>query len=298
MDALTPPNRRDFESIAITPRVPRAALRSRGLRLTTLGMALACGAAMLTAHAQAVLPGDTAPAAHAMPATPPVPTHSVEMRVEADSAVHAQPATRAMPPVQDIAAPLPPPEPVPEVDPIAELEPGEFIWKPELAPVGDDTVVVVSLPQQLAHVYRNNVRIGVSTVSTGKPGHETPTGVFPILQKREEHYSNLYDNAPMPFMQRLTWDGIALHAGRIPGHPASHGCVRLPKAFAKQLFGATGHGTIVVVADHGSHGEEIVMPGDISPVDPSTGLAWSERRELIAPTVVAQAGGGDPRIQY
>jgi lipoprotein-anchoring transpeptidase ErfK/SrfK len=260
--------------------------------LTALGMALACGAAMLTANAQAVLPGDGAPSAHAMPSQP-MPTHSVEVRVPAADA-HAAPATQAMPPVREVVAP----PPVPEVDPIAELEPGEFIWKPELAPVGDDTVVVVSLPQQLAHVYRNNVRIGVSTVSTGKPGHETPTGVFPILQKRKEHYSNLYDNAPMPFMQRLTWDGVALHAGRIPGYPASHGCVRLPKAFAQKLFGATGHGTIVVVADHASHAQEIVMPGDISPVDPATGLAWSERREMMAPTVVAQVGGGDPRLQH
>ncbi|GAB3737522.1 hypothetical protein GCM10028862_23010 [Luteimonas pelagia] len=294
MDALTPPTRHAFEAIATMPRTPRSALRSRGLRLTALGMALACGAAMLTANAQAVLPADTAPAAHATPSQP-MPTRSVEVRVPSDAA-HATTALQAMPPVQEAVAPVP--APVPEVDPIAMLEPGEFIWTPELAPVGDDTVVVVSLPQQLAHVYRNNVRIGVSTVSTGKPGHETPTGVFPILQKREEHYSNLYDNAPMPFMQRLTWDGVALHAGRIPGHPASHGCVRLPKEFARKLFGATGHGTIVVVADHASHGQDIVMPGDISPVDPATGLAWSERREMIAPTVVAQAGGGDPRIQY
>jgi hypothetical protein len=154
------------------------------------------------------------------------------------------------------------------------LAPGEFRWTPELAADGSDTVVIVSLPEQRAHVYRKGVRIGLSTVSTGKPGKETPTGVFPVLQKRKEHYSNLYDNAPMPHMQRLTWDGIALHGGRIPGHPASNGCVRLPKEFARKLFDATGHGTIVVVADRGSHGPEIVSPGDHSPVDPTTGIAW------------------------
>lgn len=154
------------------------------------------------------------------------------------------------------------------------LAPGEFRWMPELAPNGSDTVVIVSLPEQRAHVYRKGVRIGLSTVSTGKPGHETPTGVFQILQKRKEHYSNLYDGAPMPYMQRLTWDGIALHAGRIPGHPASHGCVRLPKEFARKLFDATGHGTVVVVADYGSHGIEVVNPGEYSPVDPTTGIAW------------------------
>jgi hypothetical protein len=93
------------------------------------------------------------------------------------------------------------------------------------------------------------VLIGVSTVSTGRPGHETPTGVFTILQKRKEHYSNLYNNAPMPFMQRLTWDGIALHAGNLPGHPASHGCIRLPLGFAERLFGVTALGMTVIVTD-------------------------------------------------
>lgn len=155
------------------------------------------------------------------------------------------------------------------------LAPGEFRWTPELAPTGSDTVVIVSIPEQRAHVYRNGVRIGLSTVSTGKSGKETPTGVFPILQKRKEHYSNLYDNAPMPYMQRLTWDGIALHGGKIPGYPASNGCVRLPKAFARKLFEATGHGTIVVVADHASHGAEVVSPGERSPVDPVTGIAYA-----------------------
>jgi lipoprotein-anchoring transpeptidase ErfK/SrfK len=93
--------------------------------------------------------------------------------------------------------------------------------------------VIITLPRQLAFVYRNGVLIGVSTVSSGTKGHATPTGVFTVLQKKVEHYSNLYNAAPMPYMQRLTWDGIAMHAGNLPGYPASHGCVRLPKAFAK-----------------------------------------------------------------
>ena len=92
---------------------------------------------------------------------------------------------------------------------------------------------MVSIPQQRAYVYRGGTLIGVTTVSTGRPGHDTPTGRFEILEKRREHFSNLYNNAPMPFMQRLTWDGIALHAGQIPGRPASHGCVRLPLEFAR-----------------------------------------------------------------
>ena len=115
------------------------------------------------------------------------------------------------------------------------LRPGQFTWTPELAPQGP-VAVIVSLPEQRAYVYRNGVRIGVSTTSTGKPGHATPPGIYTILQKRREHYSNLYDDAPMPFMQRLSWDGVALHAGNLPGYPASHGCVRLPLGFAERLF--------------------------------------------------------------
>jgi lipoprotein-anchoring transpeptidase ErfK/SrfK len=125
-----------------------------------------------------------------------------------------------------------------------DLRPGSFLWEPELSRSGP-VEVVVSIPQQRAYVYRGGTLIGVSTVSTGRRGHETPTGSFSILQKRPRHFSNLYNNAPMPYMQRLTWDGIALHAGQIPGHPASHGCVRLPLAFAQHLFGATRIGAQV-----------------------------------------------------
>ena len=161
----------------------------------------------------------------------------------------------------------------------AVLRPGEYLWTPDAAAAGQ-VVVVVSLPEQRAHVYRNGTRIGVSTISSGKAGHETPTGVFPILQKREEHYSNLYDNAPMPYMQRLTWDGIALHAGRIPGYPASHGCIRLPKAFAKKLFAATERGVTVVVADEASHGPAVVWPTERAPVDAYSGMELGHSQDL------------------
>lgn len=153
-----------------------------------------------------------------------------------------------------------------------DLAPGEFDWAPELAPQGA-MVVVFSLPEQRAHVYRNGVRIGVSTISSGKPGNDTPTGVFPILQKKRLHHSNLYNNAPMPYMQRLTRDGIALHAGKIPGTPASHGCVRLPLEFSKLLFDETEHGMLVVIADEMSHGADVAWPGERVPVDFLTGLA-------------------------
>jgi lipoprotein-anchoring transpeptidase ErfK/SrfK len=140
-----------------------------------------------------------------------------------------------------------------------DLAPGEFVWKPERAQAGA-VEIVVSIPLQRVYVYRGGTLIGLSTVSTGKKGHRTPTGSFTILQKRPRHFSNLYNNAPMPFMQRLTWDGIALHAGQIPGHPASHGCVRLPLAFARHLFGVTQLGASVHILPYSpSAGEALAM---------------------------------------
>ncbi len=142
---------------------------------------------------------------------------------------------------------------------IKALKPGEFIWRPEISPRGS-VVIVVSLPEQLVHVYRNGVTIGVSTCSTGKPGSRTPTGVFTILQKRVEHYSSTYNNAPMPNMQRLTWRGVALHAGNLPGYPASHGCIRLPVKFSELLFSMTGIGTSVIIADQETAYSSVVRP--------------------------------------
>jgi hypothetical protein len=129
------------------------------------------------------------------------------------------------------------------------LRPGQYRWHPEAAPGDGPVAIVVSLPLQRAFVFRSGVLIGLSTISSGQPGYDTPTGTFPILQKEVHHHSNLYDDAPMPFMQRLTWDGVALHAGQLPGHPASHGCVRLPRAFAQRLYGVTALGSQVVVTD-------------------------------------------------
>jgi hypothetical protein len=131
---------------------------------------------------------------------------------------------------------------------VKNLKPGGFLWAPRAAPEGP-ILIIVSLKKQRAYVYRNGIPIGISTVSTGKPGLETPTGVFTILQKKEEHTSNLYDNAPMPRMQRLTWSGIAMHAGHLPGYPASHGCIRLPQAFAEHLYSVTKLGMTVVITD-------------------------------------------------
>lgn len=120
--------------------------------------------------------------------------------------------------------------------------------KPEAAeaPKGP-LLAVVSIARQRIHLYDRNGTVAQSPVSTGMLGYRTPTGVFSVLQKRRYHQSNIYSGAPMPFMQRLTWSGIALHAGVLPGYPASHGCIRLPHHFAAELWGMTKIGMRVVV---------------------------------------------------
>jgi hypothetical protein len=148
---------------------------------------------------------------------------------------------------------------------VRALKPGDYLWYPQIAPDGP-VVLVVSLDEQRAYVYRNGIAIGVSTISSGKAGKDTPTGVFTILQKNKDHRSNLYNNAPMPYMQRLTWDGIALHGGHLPGYPASHGCVRLPQAFAEKLFGITRFGDSVVVANAKASPASLVHPAVLAPV--------------------------------
>lgn len=128
------------------------------------------------------------------------------------------------------------------------LDPQVYTWYPQRSRSGP-VLVFVSNPRQEVVVYRNGVRIGRAAVSTGRPGHQTPTGVFQILQKKVVHHSTTYDNAPMPYMERLTWDGVALHAGFNPGRPDSHGCVRMPAGFAKELYGVTSTGGTVVISN-------------------------------------------------
>ena len=124
------------------------------------------------------------------------------------------------------------------------LKAGDYLWNPNVAAAGVINIVV-DLDRQVAFVYRGGALIGISTVSTGRDGHETPIGSFTILQKQVDHKSNLYHEASMPFMERLTWDGVALHAGGVPGYRESHGCVHLPIAFAKALYGVTDIGATV-----------------------------------------------------
>ena len=141
----------------------------------------------------------------------------------------------------------PPASAIALVDAAAMLAPGTFVWRDPAT--AEPVTVVISLPLQRAYVYRGPALVAVTTVSSGMDGKDTPVGIYPILQKNRDHRSNLYSNAPMPFMQRLTWDGIALHAGRNPGFPDSHGCIRLPTGFARNLFAVTAVGTKVVVTD-------------------------------------------------
>lgn len=132
--------------------------------------------------------------------------------------------------------------------PTGPLKPGEYWWAPVVSPSGP-VVVLVSVPLQVVHVYRNGILVGRSSVSTGAKGRRTPSGVFTILEKRQTHYSSTYHNAPMPNMQRLTWTGIAMHSGQLPGYPASHGCIRMPYDFSQLLFSLTAKGGTVVIGD-------------------------------------------------
>ena len=108
-------------------------------------------------------------------------------------------------------------------------------------------LAVVSLAKQRIWVYGGTGLIAQSPVSTGKPGYRTPAGVFSVVQKRKFHRSNIYWNAPMPYMQRITWSGVTLHAGPVPGYPASHGCIRLPHQFAVKLWHMTKIGARIIV---------------------------------------------------
>ena len=130
------------------------------------------------------------------------------------------------------------------------LKPGQWVWAAQDAPDGP-VLVYVDVDRQIATVYRNGFRIAVTTVSTGRPGYATPTGVFTILQRDVDHHSSTYNNAPMPYTERLTWQGVALHAGGLPGYPSSHGCVHLPLQFAKQLFGIESLGGTVIISGSG-----------------------------------------------
>ncbi len=147
--------------------------------------------------------------------------------------------------------PLPPKQTYKKTDAGDKLRPGQFIWENRTA-YKNPLKIIVILDFQRLYVFDGDELVAFTTISSGKKGFETPTGIFPILQKNIKHFSNIYDNAPMPYMQRLTWDGIALHAGAIPAYPASHGCIRMPLGFAKSLFGVTNMAQEVIVLQNTS----------------------------------------------
>ena len=154
---------------------------------------------------------------------------------------------------------------VPIDTPLTALKKGEFLWMGDAVSSGP-VVMVVSITEQRAYVYRNGILIGATTVSTGRPGHVTPTGVFTVLQKQKEHRSTIYDGAPMPYMERLTWGGVALHAGGLPGYPESHGCIHLPSEFARLLFAISPSGMTVVIGSEATAPERVAHPGYLAPV--------------------------------
>ena len=169
-------------------------------------------------------------------------------------------------------------------------------------------MAVVSLSRQRVTVYDARGKMLEAPVSTGQSGYETPAGIYSVIQKNRDHYSNLYENAPMPFMQRITWSGIALHGGALPGYPASHGCIRLPHDFARQLFELTKMGMRVVVVrddmlpvDFAHPG--LFRPGASSPDQPdakieNAALAPPMTRRSIAAAKVAAAEAAAEKARH
>lgn len=169
-------------------------------------------------------------------------------------------------------------------------------------------LIVVSKASQRMFVFKDGQPWQSAPVSTGKPGHSTPEGVFPILQKAVRHRSNLYSNAPMPYMQRLTWGGIAIHAGALPGYPASHGCIRLPYAFARSLYALTQTSSTTVIVTNDavpSHGHAAALAlNEPLPEAGSPTIAYQPVRLAVAPAArvipaktPADSGGPAQTIQ-
>lgn len=127
------------------------------------------------------------------------------------------------------------------------VKPGHYLWRDDAADITGDQRVVISLGDQLAYLYRGDTLVAVAAISSGRDGRESPAGIFQILNKTPMYRSKKYDNAAMPFAQFITDYGIAMHAGPNPGYPASHGCIRLPTAFAKKLYSVTDVGTPVLI---------------------------------------------------
>jgi hypothetical protein len=179
----------------------------------------------------------------------------------------------------------------PVLEVASTLKPGQYVWAPGATPDGPG-LLIVNLATQRAILFRDGIPIGGSTISSGRPGYETPTGVFTILEKRKEHYSKTYNNAPMPNMQRLTWKGVALHAGKLPGYADSHGCIRLPLQFSSLLFGATKLGMTVIITSFPVAPSQSAAPDLAAPIPPATttlaraAFEWHPGRSTKGPVSV------------
>lgn len=158
-------------------------------------------------------------------------------------------------------------------------------------------VLVVSLGKQRVEVFDRNGKVTSAPISSGARGHSTPTGIFTIVDKRRIHFSNLYDSAPMPFMQRITWSGIALHAGHLPGYPASHGCIRMPYGFAQQLFSMTKAGARVIVSHNDPTPAEFQHPNLFKPLPPGTPVDTADAGDLTTAALPALGNGAGGNVE-
>jgi lipoprotein-anchoring transpeptidase ErfK/SrfK len=153
--------------------------------------------------------------------------------------------------------------------------------------------IIVSIDNQTVTLFSNGVRVAQGPVSTGVASHPTPMGVFSIIEKDRYHRSNLYSDAPMPYMQRITWSGVALHEGLLPGYPASHGCIRMSHDFARKLWPITKLGVRVVVARHELAPVDFEHPKlfrpKLRPAEPAIAISNSDGRSAAPATMIAQA---------
>ncbi|MCX9146209.1 L,D-transpeptidase family protein [Erythrobacter sp. WG] len=200
-----------------------------------------------------------------------------EVRGENALPIESAAQAETLPPVVAAELPPPPTPPLPDPPPPPPKLVGEVL--------DSGTVITISLASQRMDVFRDGALWRSSPVSTGRRGKRTPAGVFAILQKKTFHRSNLYSNAPMPFMQRLTWSGIAIHAGHLPGYPASHGCIRVPSAFARELFRVTNPAStavIIVDAPLPSHKEALALARASEATVPIDPVLLRRSREALA----------------
>jgi lipoprotein-anchoring transpeptidase ErfK/SrfK len=197
----------------------------------------------------AILSSPTPPSAHTRDEDSAVAARGPE-------AAPAAAVSAALPVTSSPPAPAPQPKPVPTIADFAVnsvlgldhwLVSGEYAWEEDGVPAGPMKIVVDLAARQL-HVYRGGVEIGRSSIMYGDDEKPTPTGIFPILQKKRDHVSNLY-GAPMPYMLRLTWDGISIHGAEVRNEYATHGCVGIPDEFAALLYSKAGIGDHVLITN-------------------------------------------------